>query len=164
MTDQAHALQIAERLIQLRKKHQLSQEGLADQLGVSRQAVSKWETGQTLPETEKLIRLADLYQVSLDDLLKKETQAQAYETHETDETDEDDEWLAVKPEETTPIASTSKKQEKNVKKRELEEEIVYGLATLVFLAYGFLTGMWYIAWIVFPMAYFVTLIFDYRRV
>ncbi len=56
----------------LRKKHQLSQEGLAELLGVSRQAVSKWELGEGYPEVEKLLMLSKKLQVSLDSLLGEE--------------------------------------------------------------------------------------------
>ncbi len=53
----------------LRKKNQLSQEGLAEMLGVSRQAVSKWELGEGYPEVEKLLILSRKLNVSLDSLL-----------------------------------------------------------------------------------------------
>ena len=60
---------IADRLAKRRKEAGLSQEGLADKLGVSRQAVSKWERSESSPDTDNLIALAKLYDVSLDDLL-----------------------------------------------------------------------------------------------
>ena len=60
---------IADRLAQRRKDAGLSQEELAYQLGVSRQAVSKWERSESSPDTNNLIALARLYDVSLDDLL-----------------------------------------------------------------------------------------------
>jgi len=63
-------IEIADRLIKLRKEHGLSQEELADKLGLSRQAVSKWERAEASPDTDNLICLAKLYGVSLDDLLK----------------------------------------------------------------------------------------------
>ena len=65
-------IEIADRLIQLRKKHGLSQEELADKLGLSRQAVSKWERAEASPDTDNLICLAKLYGVSLDELLSTE--------------------------------------------------------------------------------------------
>ena len=61
--------QIAERLQKLRKEHGYSQEQLADELGVSRQAVSKWERGEASPDTDNLIALARLYNISVDNLL-----------------------------------------------------------------------------------------------
>ena len=67
-------IELGNRLAELRKKHGLSQEELADQLGVSRQAVSKWERGEASPDTDNLIELARIYGISLDELLglKKE--------------------------------------------------------------------------------------------
>lgn len=57
---------LGEKIRTLRKNAQLSQEALAEQLDVSRQAVSKWENDNGLPETEKLIKMAKLFHVSLD--------------------------------------------------------------------------------------------------
>ena len=62
-------IEIANRLVELRKKSGLSQEELAARLGLSRQAVSKWERAEASPDTDNLICLAKLYGVSLDDLL-----------------------------------------------------------------------------------------------
>lgn len=62
-------IEIADRLIKLRKEHGYSQEELADKLGLSRQAVSKWERAEASPDTDNLICLAKLYGVSLDELL-----------------------------------------------------------------------------------------------
>ena len=63
-------IEIANRLVELRKKMGLSQEELADKLGISRQAISKWERAEASPDTDNLICLAKIYGVSLDDLLK----------------------------------------------------------------------------------------------
>ena len=63
-------LEIANRLVALRKENNLSQEALAEKLGISRQAVSKWERAEASPDTDNLIALAKLYHISLDDLLK----------------------------------------------------------------------------------------------
>lgn len=65
-----------EKIQKLRKEAGLSQEELAYQLGVSRQAVSKWERDSGYPETEKILRMAKLFHASLDDLLG-EAEAQA---------------------------------------------------------------------------------------
>lgn len=62
-------LVMAQRLVDRRKAAGLSQEALAAQLGVSRQAVSKWERSESSPDTDNLIALAALYGVSLDELL-----------------------------------------------------------------------------------------------
>ena len=54
----------------LRKARGISQEGLADQLGVSRQAVSKWESEQSMPDLDKIISMSDYFEVTTDYLLK----------------------------------------------------------------------------------------------
>lgn len=59
-----------ERINLLRKKMGLSQEELANKIGVSRQAVSKWESGQSMPDLDKIIALSDLFGVSTDYILK----------------------------------------------------------------------------------------------
>lgn len=63
---------IAQRLAARRKQAGLSQEALADKLGVSRQAVSKWERAESLPDTDNLIALAAIYGLTLDELLWRE--------------------------------------------------------------------------------------------
>ncbi|HIS59066.1 MAG TPA: helix-turn-helix transcriptional regulator, partial [Candidatus Faecousia faecipullorum] len=59
-------MSLGEKLARLRREHNLTQEQLAELLGVSRQAISKWESNAAYPETEKLIRLARMYDCSLD--------------------------------------------------------------------------------------------------
>lgn len=70
-------LAMAQRLVDRRKAARLSQEALAAQLGVSRQAVSKWERSESSPDTDNLIALAALYGVSLDELLYGEAASDA---------------------------------------------------------------------------------------
>lgn len=65
-------VETANRLMQYRKKAGLSQEELADKLGVSRQAVSKWECAESSPDTDNLIALSKIYGVSLDELINDE--------------------------------------------------------------------------------------------
>lgn len=60
----------SEKLLELRRREGLSQEQLADRLGVTRQSVSKWESGAAVPELSKLIALSDLFSVSVDYLVK----------------------------------------------------------------------------------------------
>lgn len=64
-----------DKLSKLRKENNYTQEQLADILGVSRQAISKWESDASYPETEKLISLSNLYHCSLDYLLRDEVEA-----------------------------------------------------------------------------------------
>ncbi len=63
-------MEFAEKLIALRKGRELTQEQLAEQLNVSRQSVSKWESGQVVPEVEKIVELSRVFDVSIDYLLK----------------------------------------------------------------------------------------------
>lgn len=71
---------LSEKIYTLRKKSGLSQEQLAEQLHVSRQAISKWESGASVPESEKLIALSTYFDVSLDDLVKEDAEDTSQET------------------------------------------------------------------------------------
>lgn len=62
-------IETANRLLQYRKQAGLSQEELAEKIGVSRQAVSKWERSEASPDTDNLVMLAEIYGVSLDEML-----------------------------------------------------------------------------------------------
>jgi len=62
-------MEFSEKLQKIRKEHNITQENLADKLGVSRQAVSKWESGSAYPDTEKLIQISKIFNVSLDELI-----------------------------------------------------------------------------------------------
>ena len=63
-------MEFSEKLITLRKGRDLTQEQLAEQLNVSRQSISKWESGQVIPEVEKIVELSKVFNVTLDYLLK----------------------------------------------------------------------------------------------
>lgn len=64
---------LGEKIHELRKAHKMSQERVAELLGVSRQAVSKWETCQSRPNTENLICLAEIFNVSVEELTNPDT-------------------------------------------------------------------------------------------
>lgn len=61
-------------LVQMRKLKRLTQEDIAEKVGVTRQAVAKWESGETIPDLEKCKMLAEVFGVSLDDLANFEPQ------------------------------------------------------------------------------------------
>lgn len=86
-----------EKLRALRKEKGFSQEGLAELLNVSRQSVSKWESGQTYPEIDKLIILSEIFHVTLDYLVNdKNTMSVDNADNECKKDDEEkDEWLIV---------------------------------------------------------------------
>ena len=70
---------LADKIIEERKKNGWSQEELAEKLSVSRQAVSKWESAQSIPDLQKIIRLAELFDVTTDYLLKDEIEPEQRE-------------------------------------------------------------------------------------
>lgn len=72
-------MNIADRIQNLRKSKGISQEELADKIGVSRQAVSKWESEQSAPDIEKIILLSDYFETTTDYLLKGIEPANEYE-------------------------------------------------------------------------------------
>ena len=65
-------MKLSEKIQYLRKEHGLTQEQLAEQCNVSRQAITKWESDIAIPETEKIIFLSKLFKVSIDALIKDE--------------------------------------------------------------------------------------------
>ena len=70
----------ADKLIDLRKKSGWSQEELAEKLNVSRQAVSKWEGAQSIPDMARIVQLSELFHVSTDYLLKDEMERRSFRT------------------------------------------------------------------------------------
>ena len=78
-------MHLAEKILQCRKKAGLSQEALAERIGVSRQAVSKWETGEAMPELSTVVALAKEFGVTTDWLLSDEEEIPAAETPKTEE-------------------------------------------------------------------------------
>ena len=73
---------LADKIVRLRKKNGWSQEELAQKMNVSRQAVSKWESAQTVPELEKILQLGALFGVTTDYLLKDDMELEEF-TSET---------------------------------------------------------------------------------
>ena len=61
-----------EKLVKLRKEAGLSQEELGNKLNVARQTVSKWELGETTPEMDKLVKMSEIFNITLDELIKEE--------------------------------------------------------------------------------------------
>lgn len=72
----------ADKLIKLRKKNNWSQEELAEKMNVTRQSVSKWEGAQSVPDLEKIIKLSQIFGVSLDYLLREEIEDEEYFDYE----------------------------------------------------------------------------------
>ena len=77
MRKEKHTMILADKIISLRKKAGWSQEELAEQLGVTRQSVSKWEGAQSVPDMDKVVQMSRLFGVTTDFLLKDEIEEQA---------------------------------------------------------------------------------------
>ena len=159
-------IEIADRLIKLRKKYGYSQEELADKLGLSRQAVSKWERAEASPDTDNLICLAKLYGVSLDELLstddsvetiveeqvKKESSSKEEGIHLVD--DEGNE-VHISDNHVTLTDKDGNKIEKNHILSKVEKvnivisSILHAAALITYILLGALAEMWWNAWVIF---------------
>lgn len=130
-------IKLADRLVELRKEHKFSQEALAEKLGLSRQAISKWERAEASPDTDNLIALAELYGITLDQLLGNNE---------------------VKTETTQPQQpvkdpkSLSEKQIKG-KKNLLKAPLLFLGAIAIYAGGGILLGVfwWAVMWVLFPL-------------
>ena len=87
---------IGEKLFEHRKNANLSQEELAEKIGVSRQAVSKWERDESSPDTNNLIALAKLYNISLDELVLSDNQHEEREPSSNNTVDISSKGIQVK--------------------------------------------------------------------
>lgn len=76
-------MSLGKRIYELRSQRKMSQGDLAESLGVSRQSISKWETDSSVPDLERLVRLSEVFEVSLDQLVKGETEQQEEPEMET---------------------------------------------------------------------------------
>lgn len=65
-------MNLSDNIKQIRKEHNLSQEALAEKLGVSRQSVSKWESGQAYPEMDKVLQICNMFNISIDELMHED--------------------------------------------------------------------------------------------
>ena len=122
-------MEFAEKLITLRKSRELTQEQLAEQLNVSRQSISKWESGQVIPEVEKIVELSKVFDVTVDYLLKPS---------EIDE-------LSVK----TEILEQQQKQMlvREQKRTQISKNIMYSIGIyLIFFAVYFIGHFYFEIW------------------
>lgn len=141
---------LGNKLYELRKKAGLSQEELAERLDVSRQAVSKWECGESLPDTDNLITISKLYGVSLDELVGNELIKEEPIQQEPCEEKE----LCFSPapdEDENDVFAGEEEEEESMKNRGLAARILYELPspiliTFAFLLWGFIWDGWHVAW------------------
>ena len=132
-------IEIANRLYNLRKKHGYSQEELAEKIGVSRQAVSKWERSESSPDTDNLIALSKIYGVSIDTMLNEEA-----DDYNPD--GKDDESSFEPRESDDSVEYDGYEDERASYWAGLPVGII---ATIVFFILGFAFNLWHPAWIVF---------------
>ena len=152
-------IEIANRLVNLRKSNNLSQEALAEKLGISRQAVSKWERAEASPDTDNLILLARLYGVSLDELLKTEDEIPMPEPFMAEEKDslieeytELESWGAGSVSDEEPPKENDKGWHTFVRAVERRNPSYFAypvFVTLVFLCLGTFGSWWHPGWVVF---------------
>ena len=100
---------LADKITEERKKNGWSQEELAERLGVSRQAVSKWESAGSVPDLQKVIQLANLFGVSTDYLLKDEMEPENRETRYDSQNELEESLHLVTMEEANEYLNTKKK-------------------------------------------------------
>jgi len=148
-------IEIANRLVQLRKANNLSQEELAAKLGISRQAVSKWERAEASPDTDNLIGLSKIYNVSLDELLHSDEQYDYdYAVEEASDVPSE------KPKEEIYISNEPIPEKKEIREEADGEKIVterkvwdwVSYPVIIFVLYmilGALFRWWHPTWILF---------------
>lgn len=166
-------IEIANRLVKLRKKNGLSQEELADKLGLSRQAVSKWERAEASPDTDNLICLAKLYNVSLDDLLNTDEDLDTIVKEQVKENQQelvdDKDKIVIADDEGSEVKISSSgihikdsngekcinketiiehaKSHKAIWAINIVESILFGVVLTAYLVLGFIFGTWSQAWV-----------------
>jgi len=115
---------IGERIIALRKFHNMSQETLAEKLGVSRQSISKWERGEAMPDIYNTSGLADVFGLTIDDFINGEATTTNNEAE---------------------IEEVEKKSEEDILKEKQkiketgEKKIIIGIAIIILSAFGFIS-------------------------
>ena len=167
-------IEIADRLVKLRKKYGYSQEELADKLGLSRQAVSKWERAEASPDTDNLICLAKLYGVSLDELLATDEDIDTIveEQVKSDDKQEEkkDDHVEIKDDKVVLFTKGGKKvtidhdgitcynKDGSIKRKNFDvpnavigaiEATLFTFAVVAYILLGALCGLWHNAWVLF---------------
>lgn len=123
-------IKLADRLVALRKENGYSQEVLAEKLGLSRQSISKWERAEASPDTDNLIALAQVYNMTLDELLGNDESAPK---------------KATKVKEKTPMTNAQIKGKKLMKIM----PIISIAVVVVYVLVGFAAKIWHPTWMMF---------------
>ena len=126
-------LELVEKLQKLRKDNNLSQEQLAEQIGVSRQAISKWERGEATPDSDNLICLAKIYNISLDELISSKEN------------------------------NNMNEESKKTKLMKIKDYVLVALlfiVTIIYLILGFTLSLWHPGWLLYFLPVIITSILD----
>ena len=145
-------IEMANRLTALRKRHELSQEQLAEKLGVSRQAVSKWERAEASPDIENLSSLAKLYGITIDELVNGVQEPSA--PHDTYTDAQESGGVPDTTGFSEGITVTYDESPQNDEPRSLSMSLLQSFPFIVvvliaFFLTGFLCDLWYINWVLF---------------
>jgi len=179
---------LGEKIHTLRKQKGLSQEQLAEKITISRQAVSKWELGESIPDIDNIVQLSKIFDVSTDFLLKTDTAAQLDLEPESlgksslllpnISIDIEEPVLNPLPEVDVQSNDEVKGKRHNIYDEDFDEDddededeteadnilavlssSRWIIATVIYLAMGFIWGNWHIGWIVF----LICATFSFRR-
>ena len=120
-------MDFSEKILTMRKSRNLTQEQLAEKLDVSRQTISKWESGQAMPELDKIVALSNLFDVATDYLLKPS---------EIDE-------LSAK---TQMLEQHQKELEHEIQKRKVRNSIILSCAAIYLVAFAVIMLIHRISW------------------
>ena len=177
-------IEIANRLQKLRKENGYSQEELADKLGISRQAVSKWERAESSPDTDNLIILARLYNMSLDELLydnesNEEIRERTKDKEESKDVKEDGNTISLTDDEGQTVKiqnghlkfvnadGTEEKIDKKGKAIVAAIDGVIFLITLVaYFLWSSLGNAWHVSWVLWvlmPAVMSIVEVIQYRQ-
>ena len=157
---------LGNKLYELRKQARYSQEELAEKLNVSRQAVSKWECGDSLPDTENLIALSKLYDVSLDALIgnsPSKNQPSTIEETSLEEIPATPEDGQIESENTNDLKNKEEIDTGKRKKKILKIFLTLPypiLITIIYLLWGFLWDGWAVGWTLYVTVPIYYSIFD----
>jgi len=160
---------LGEKIHILRKQSGMSQEQLAERITVSRQAISKWELGESLPDIDNVIQISRVFDVSTDYLLKQGASvytaneptaesrgngnpAHSHQASQISEIFCDDDDIFDEDEE-----------EEKLTYSEYTEEILWSIAVIIYLILGFTFNLWHPGWIIFLVITPIHLILRVQR-
>ena len=136
---------LAEKIQALRKQSGMSQEQLAEKITVSRQAVSKWELGESFPDIDNVVQLSKIFSVSTDYLLEDDASASAIRAESSA--------AAASNENAYPLGAVkSSPDDGGIAHHAAQASVIYIVATIIYMLIGFGLNLWHPGWIVYLIA------------